>query len=636
MPTILPFVALLAFLIVLPFIMSHPSHYVEVFRTAKENNDDATTTIALRRLIHEYPNSNTYRYELATQYFKADDYLTAIGLLNAMAPISEDKSGFGPAHLNLVELADDENVDFTMNPDRRIFHLRKAFEADPKNVTTNRLLGLGYLAMQQPRLAEPHLAKICGGSPELLFHFANLESQLGKNKEAIIAAKQAGKLISKRVAQQPNNVEARALKAKIMLTLGRGDEAEKELVELYRARPDATRLALSEFSVMYARQMFAQSIMYRDNAAQMVGRALQLEPDSVTAAEFLVELAQAGASVPERTKRQLSTYWEDRCVTAADDASVLATCARVNNLSGNKTQAINRIRAAAKIDPQHRDELVTMLVNFDRSDEAKPILADLRKELQPQIASDSSGNIRLRLARLEQLTGNHENVISLLDSIEQPSLSVRRHRVRAVVDASRSLPVDQCLDQLENALTILPTDARLLSRISSLAQQHPEQQQRCRQIILDHVVEGQIPAWRAYAAFGTAAIVAENFDEAIADLNESVRLSKRDRQNADPITLNNLASANIRCKKPNFNAGLTAIDNALEILPQQTELLTTRGEVLVVGGKWEAAVETLNKVISRKPGNLTAHSLLAKAYRGLGNTEMARLHEEKLMENRSE
>ena len=91
----------------------------------------------------------------------------------------------------------------------------------------------------------------------------------------------------------------------------------------------------------------------------------------------------------------------------------------------------------------------------------------------------------------------------------------------------------------------------------------------------------------------------------------------------NPIILNNLALATVRSQAGSAQNALTLINQALELLPGNPELLSTRGEIFVAMQRWADARRDLEECVSIRSGRPKVHRLLQKVWLGLDEPDRA-------------
>ena len=147
--------------------------------------------------------------------------------------------------------------------------------------------------------------------------------------------------------------------------------------------------------------------------------------------------------------------------------------------------------------------------------------------------------------------------------------------------------------------------------------------QRDRIPVAERVIELVARSPRTEAAIleaaGTAAAAAGNIDQAKTYLEQSVA---KDPNNS--IAWNNLGYILTQLPDPDLNKAFEAVNKALEITPNDYHFRETRGQILVLMGKWQEAIPDLEYAVNGMPTSRDIHLALAKAYEGVGEEQLAR------------
>jgi tetratricopeptide (TPR) repeat protein len=124
-------------------------------------------------------------------------------------------------------------------------------------------------------------------------------------------------------------------------------------------------------------------------------------------------------------------------------------------------------------------------------------------------------------------------------------------------------------------------------------------------------------------AAGTAAATMGQPKEAKAFLKRAV---EKDPRNS--VAWNNYAWLVTQEPQGDLEDALQAVNNALEVSPDEFRFRETRGQVLLRLGRWQEAVKDLEFAANGMPGSTDVHLSLAKAYDALGEQQLARVHRE--------
>jgi uncharacterized protein HemY len=122
---------------------------------------------------------------------------------------------------------------------------------------------------------------------------------------------------------------------------------------------------------------------------------------------------------------------------------------------------------------------------------------------------------------------------------------------------------------------------------------------------------------------GAHAIIHERYTKAVTWLEQGNRLSA----GRNPAILNNLALSIVRGKSDSPTKALLLVDEALKLLPDNPELLSTRGEIQIAMELWNDAREDLERSLAARGGRPKVHRLLEQAYKKLRKNNLAELHQ---------
>ena len=92
------------------------------------------------------------------------------------------------------------------------------------------------------------------------------------------------------------------------------------------------------------------------------------------------------------------------------------------------------------------------------------------------------------------------------------------------------------------------------------------------------------------------------------------------------MVMNNLAVALVRGSVRDLDRALKLADDVLEIIPENPDALSTRGEVYVAMLRWEDARADLERALKEQPTSRTVRSLLIPVYEALEEAALANEH----------
>ena len=122
--------------------------------------------------------------------------------------------------------------------------------------------------------------------------------------------------------------------------------------------------------------------------------------------------------------------------------------------------------------------------------------------------------------------------------------------------------------------------------------------------------------------WGTLAAGEEDFATAQRLLERALEIDP-----ADATVTNNLAWVLLQMDASKTDRALELVNRAIELLPADIRFVETRGQILMAREEWEAAIKDLETAVNQMPDSVEIHRSLAKAYREIGMTELARAHQ---------
>jgi uncharacterized protein HemY len=118
---------------------------------------------------------------------------------------------------------------------------------------------------------------------------------------------------------------------------------------------------------------------------------------------------------------------------------------------------------------------------------------------------------------------------------------------------------------------------------------------------------------------GTVAMLNERYGKAIEWLQQANTIA----MNRNPVVLNNLALSVARSESGAGQNALNLINQALELLPESPELLSTRGEIFVNLQRWTDARRDLEASLRIRGSRPKVHRLLQQVWIGLNDPQQA-------------
>lgn len=124
-------------------------------------------------------------------------------------------------------------------------------------------------------------------------------------------------------------------------------------------------------------------------------------------------------------------------------------------------------------------------------------------------------------------------------------------------------------------------------------------------------------------ALGTAAALQGEIDLARQLLKRVV-----DAQPGNAVAWNNYGWALMQQPNPDLDLAQAAVNHSLAIMPEEFRFRETRGQLFVLLGQWQPAVDDLEFALNGMPEAKPVHAALALAYDKLGQADLAQMHRE--------
>ncbi len=193
-------------------------------------------------------------------------------------------------------------------------------------------------------------------------------------------------------------------------------------------------------------------------------------------------------------------------------------------------------------------------------------------------------------------------------------------------DPPAPLPVR--FEVLERALKVAPSDGRFIIRLTAFTDPKSKEGAAARIALQDQLLGGQNAAL-AHLVLGLYDWSEGKKEQARVHLNIA-----HDKFPGDAEIANNFAWMLAMSDPPDLDRALTAVNGALERMPNRPEFRDTRGMILVKMERWQEAISDLEMALgSGRYSDLTnIHTALANAYEKLGNPKLAELHRKKAEE----
>ena len=246
------------------------------------------------------------------------------------------------------------------------------------------------------------------------------------------------------------------------------------------------------------------------------------------------------------------------------------------------------------------------------------------------VAAGAVGDTRFLWAEAETLLGNYGQVTEILKEgldIDPGNERFRQAIAQAYLIWAESLrkrgaSFDDQLSKLQHGLAHVPDHTGALTRLATMAMSDDSSAKKARQLLVHALDKVDLPP-SVRLLLGTKAAEKGKYNLALAHL-EAAR--KQGLETAE--TLNNLGWVLRRVEPPQLEKALEVLDRAVELAPRDAEIRETRGQILLQLGRWADAIADLEAALPKMNGRRQIHKSLEKAYRELGELDMADAHRE--------
>ena len=631
--------------------LSDGNQTVSAYETAVAESirkrDSEATELYLNSLLRLRPHEPRYRFELAMHHLQHGDQSTALMLLNQMT--QEDHRGYLPARLWLVQQAGQPSPLIPLTVEQKDRQLRRVLDSEPRNAMACRLMAELCLQKNQPEMAEGYLLRVVEREPQLGLVLANVQRVLKRSAEQIdYHLKTATNIFRERMLADPANVEARLSYAEALVAGEQLSDAERVLKEGISIAASSThdtpaaseqlqrmRAALGNLYAGSAFQKLSQSVLNLGYAQAALKKAIDLHPENRSFLRQALLLAAMGAEWQPQDFEKSVGWLRSLDDPAQADVLLLADLMAAG---GQHSEALALVEPMASTTPVLKQQFVRYLIADGQSERAERLIQELLVTLDSEDSETDGGDSverHLRQAELLLMTADCEAAIKVIDKIEarlqtDPSESTElKQRVGMISGRARLMLFDQRQKDeavrgsdgqvalLEEALQSNAVTGAALERLVRLSCSEDSGAERAERSLTNLLASGRASA-EIYNLIGTEALKMKDFAKARRYLERALSLNP-----SSPMVLNNLSLALVRQSDVQAERALELANDALQILPDHPDALSTRAEVFVAMQRWEDARRDLEVSLAQKSGSRNSQMLLATVYDALNEGSLA-------------
>jgi len=560
---------------------------------AAKAGDFKTASVCYERLVQLNPGSARLRFALAVTLYRQGEHQRAQSIMQSLAP--RDASGYGPAHLWLARQLLARADRLAANEyEAAEAHLKRAAQFEPVRTESLQLLSFLYLRTGRTRQAVQCLEEAARLMPELRVDLAKFYAAQGDGRRALEEAGRAAQWLRRRLSVDPGDHATRLRLAQALLLSGRLDEAAgllREGLALYPTGPFALPLArlLQQWSRLPALSDQRRRLLLEE-AASVLARQPQLgEQGKSLLAELYASLGEDNAAV--RLWRALAAQNPNYHVRLAQFFAAKGDVARCRK---EASRAIEQMRSRAAGNGRH-----------------------------PPFA-------RAALAEAYRLNGQFAQAVATLkQGLAEARSDTERRRYRHALAKcylawwtakQRGQQAQTAFNLIRQALEYDPWYPDAIARLVQLARTRGQIGRQAKSLLDNMLAKGDMPA-TVHFILGNDAWLRGDHEKARLHLSLAYKLDPGMTDAA-----NNLAWALAHSDPPELKRALTLIEEALKRSPNNPSYRDTRGNILALMGKWEAALADLEFALRSHPGDPELHATLADVYDHLGMGRLADQH----------
>lgn len=600
---------------------------------ATELESHEESDLMWERLMQLRPDDHRYRFVLAQSLADRGDLAEAARHLEVLT--AED--GFTPARLWLVRQSREESPSFPLDTEQQIGQLQAAVQAEPQNTDAHRMLAQTYIEREDYRLAEQHLLHAAKSHPTLGLLLYELQTKMGRDdvEQSRRYLQDASRGFEDLAIENPRNPEPRIYWAQTLELLGRPGEAEAVLTEALRSIDvPELRAAASTFMVRQAQRLINQSPLNAQIAAQYADKAIRINPTDPTLPSVCIALLGLGAEIPAET---VAPVIENLQTLLEKDPSVMQNRLLLANLLTQQ----DRLDETVQLLEPHQDDnpgVQSMLIRAyrqnGRDDAADRLSRTMLTSLRDQVSESSEPEAIIQLAGALISTREFESAVNAIDDWAERSelplyelpQQLTQFYIAACVAAYREMTAadadaGKSFNMLKKATETRLVTTELLQILARLTYHDPRVTSEANELLTKFIAGGQANA-QIYAALGTEALTGNHADDAVRYLR--LALSRAPR---NAVVQNNLALALIRQSTDNAGQAIELCNDALETMPGQPDVLSTRAEIQIARSRWPEARIDLETVLPQRPQSQLVRRLLVKVYTELNEPKLAAEHQ---------
>lgn len=529
-------------------------------------------------------------------------------------------------------------------------HLKAAVELSPGIPGIHLLMADFYTSIQEPYLSAEHLVSAARLEPTLFPKAISLTKRNGMPPESTEELrKEAFETLEARLTAKPTDARLRAALADVYMLNQQLTEANQILEESEKSdSPELIRKQQSRWHVEKVVSLLIATPLNRDRCVPLLMAAFRLDPENHSALRLAEELHRTGMKWPDNTFAELIEQLSKQLEADPEADAVRIRLCQFLRLDGRATQAAevlqviqhksDRLRllyvrllmssGQQQAGMQSGEQLLSTLKGNPASTEQTLLMAEclllLNRPLEALRMLGGYGRTLPPEQLPEELAALYAGAcLAAADVVLASGQAESELAPGALAEAGAADGEDSPILLLAKALSWRSTNYEALDRLTRLTLEERPESVQAAAVLQALRVEGKMVA-EILSITGVNAIRLKKYDIAEQTLSQA-RICT---DSGDPQILNNLALAMIRNNPQSGNESLETVNQALTLVPEHPDLLSTRGEIHMAMEQWSEALRDLTKSLESRPKSVLVHRLLERTCMNLNAERRALQHRE--------
>lgn len=591
----------------------------KALQAARETSQPLREEQLLRTLIAIEPRNPEHSLQLALLFLRENRRDECLQMMSKLT--AEDEPGYSAARVWLVRNSLGSNPLVLLTKAQQISQLQRAVELDAGNIDAHQMLARLYLELGELLLAETQFRAAANLDPVWSLELLRIYRQRQQLPSDLNDLENYRRQLAQRLRADPDSTANRLNLAEFDFLAGNVLQA----IELLNSRPLSSETAELRRQEVRLRSEIVLKLTFEGESVHgatlipELKAALKLAPDDGNILSAAVHLyVLRGLRPDDDTLTVLADYWKN---ITASDSDTRHKQAQIALLTGNLPSVVETLASENELNFVDALALTHSLMTLNQQPAAEQVVREAMVRLGAWDSPEKCGQAIQLLAvagmfsaarescagiAAEPMRNSFRNLIDLLefDALVGYPGQLAPHDIRWIVPLD--VDSDRAAALLKGPLVDHELHLHVLNRMFMLRSAAPH---------LHGFVDGTIRTIVARSGnpetllgtLGTNAAVVGQWQYATECFDRALQ-SNRSR---DAAVLNNLAIAIVRSgRTERFHEALRLIEEARKTLPENIELLATRGEVLMAMQRWPAAESDLQRVLSARPKHPDAIRLL--------------------------